>query len=185
MCNEKNKIKNKYRKIDESELEKATEHIFYETDMFFKTLLALYCEPSILTLKNLLLETFLIHTRNLYDFLYPSECFDDDDILVYDYIGKSDNYEDKKTPKKELKEYIYKINKKLSHLTYLRNTKDQFLYIEIGNKIQKTLIVFYDLLSQNFKENKNLKRLKIIIDNYYNNLNSITFLSRSDGFVDS
>lgn len=180
IVNEKNKIKNKYRIIDVNELEKATEHIYYEADMFFKTLLALQCKPNILTLHNLLVETFLIHARNLHDFLYPSDYFDDDDILVYDYIGNSDNYETKKTAKKELKDYIYKINKQLSHLTYKRNTYNQISkpheLIEIGNKIHNTLMVFYDSLTQNFKENMYLQELKRIIDSYYNNLNSITLI---------
>jgi len=143
------------RKISEYTLKKSSEHIYYEAWMLFEVMRLLLTSKDQLFV-NILLESFSIHSRNLFDFLYPKSKSKNDDILVYDYIQFKKLYNINKTKKKELNFIIRKANKQVAHLTYSRNkfgTKNKpWPFVSIGNKMRKSLIAFYDALPEKYKQ---------------------------------
>ena len=135
---------------DTALLEKASNHIFYEISLFLLT----YDYFRITnTYPPQLLEVFLLHTRNLYNFFYPAQDIIHDDMCVYDFL---DNYGifnkniDSKNSFVKLK--IAHINKFVSHLTYERCKYDykEWPCLDIGSKMIKTIKVFYDALPDDY-----------------------------------
>jgi hypothetical protein len=106
-------------KKSQAELEKITKEIIqYEIDMLIGTY-QYRSDPNDLVLKNMIIESFLIHARNLIDFLYPPATSKPDDILSTDY---NDNWSEK------IPEYFKKererIHKRLAHISRRRNSLD-------------------------------------------------------------
>ena len=165
-----NKI-NRSRKISNYSLKKASEHVLYEVWMFFQTLELLLHNPNQLEI-NILLDAFAIHTRNLFDFLYPKRNYKKDDIIIYDYIINRKNYERNKTLKVDLKFIVRKADKQVAHLTYSRNkynTKTKpWAFLEIGRKMHLTLSAFCKSLDKRQQQISNFLKLKSILDKYQN-----------------
>lgn len=167
------------RKITKYTLEKATEHLYYEAKTFYQTLellkLALLKQPRCQTEVNILLDAFAIHTRNLFDFFYPKKNFKPDDMLVSHYVDKPSNYGRNKTKKKDLRFILRKVDKQVVHLTYARNRYNPktkpWPYVDIGEKMSKTLIAFYEALPNSYKNWNNIKKLKEVINSLQNSLN--------------
>ena len=158
------------RKITKYALKKATEHIFYETAMFYKTLAFLTQQPSQIEV-NILLDAFAIHTRNLFNFFYPKKKIKDDDMSVSHFIDKPSNFSRNKTKKKDLFFVVRKANKQVAHLTYARNRYNQktkiWYFVDVGKKMSKTLIAFYEVLPDSYKNWDYIKKLKEVIDTYH------------------
>jgi hypothetical protein len=101
---------------------------------------------------NPLIETFLLHFRNLYVFFYTKlNNRDHDDVLAEDYIIDTKNFYEKRTQKKEFKKHIIKVNKMSLHLTYSRdkyifNQDNLWFFTELFKLIEKTEVIFYDLI---------------------------------------
>ena len=136
-------------------LKKATEHIFYEAWMFFETIKILR-KPISQISRNILLDAYAIHCRNLFLFLYPASKNQKDDILVNHYIEKKKEYNRNKTKRGELKFILKKANKQAAHLTYSRNrfgkkTKPWF-FVDIGKKMHKSLVAFYEALPEPYQK---------------------------------
>jgi len=123
----------------------ASRVLYYEVDMLNETARALSSQKNNgVFLNNALLESFLIHLRNLIDFLYLPKC-NKDDILAQDFFPNPEDWL-KLRPKQgeSLDTAKRKTNKLLAHLTYsrLRIPKDQakwdFMYLrnEIVSRIQ-------------------------------------------------
>ena len=70
---------------------------------------------------NALLESSLIHARNLVDFLYP-ENSRDNDVVAYDFFGDSSAaYRKNREPQTKLLKMVpRRVNKEVAHLTYDR-----------------------------------------------------------------
>lgn len=137
-------------------LKKASEHIYYEAWMLFETA-AMLMQPHSQRDTNILLDAFAVHTRNLFEFLYPKEGLarkkkqpKDSDILVTDYIVKKRYYRDNRPSKKELEFVLRKANKQVSHLTYTRNrytaNNKPWPFVQITNNIHQALVTFYAAL---------------------------------------
>jgi len=165
------------RGITKVSLKKATEHLLYEIETFYQTL-ALLTQPRNQIEVNILLDSFTLHLRNLFYFFYPLQKssknlkikFKHDDMFVFDYIDKPGYFRRNKTKKKDLRFILRKVDKQVAHLTYTRNryslkTKS-WPFIDIGKKMTKTLISFYDSLPDAYKRWDNIKKLKNIIDYY-------------------
>ncbi|MCL5772386.1 MAG: hypothetical protein M1479_08960 [Actinobacteria bacterium] len=167
----KKMLEYRIRNIEKSVLEKTSEHLFYEVYMFKKTIDMLK-NTQPLTINNLLIESFAIHFSNLFDFFYPRENIVDDDVIVSDFIDNLNDFDIKKNKKEEFQVEISKVNKQLTHLTYARNSYDEktkkWNFIDIGLKMNKTLIAFYELLPNTYKNWNYFKELKKII--YVNNI---------------
>ncbi len=159
------------RIITDYSLKKASEHIFYEVWMFYQIVLILKTTTDQLQ-KNILLESFAIHARNLFDFFYPKKHSKDDDILVNDYIKSINNYKRKRTKRKQLYYLIRKTDKQVAHLTYTRNRYNRktkgWKFKDIGDQLKNSIIVFYDSLPKKMLRWENFKRLKNIIDQFPN-----------------
>lgn len=73
-------------------LKKATEHIYYEVENFFFIISALKNRNSNNQIFiNILLDSYVIHLRNLFNFLYSPKSIRNDDIICFDYIKKTKN----------------------------------------------------------------------------------------------
>ena len=171
------------RKITKDTLKKATEHLFYETEMFYQTLTILTQTRSKIEV-NILLDSFAIHTRNLFDFFYPKQKskknpkikFKKDDMFAFDYVDKPGNFKRDKTKKKDLKFILRKVDKQVAHLTYTRNRYNPITklwpFVDIGRKMSKTLIAFYEALPNSYKNWTDFKELKKVNDSLQNSFNA-------------
>lgn len=160
------------RNVSNYKLKKATEHLYYEIEGFYNTALVLKSKKFILKQfdLNILLNSFAIHTRNLFDFFYPkNNNIKEDDMLVYDYISNYRLFNVKKTNKKELNFIVKKVNKQVVHLTYKRNrysvkTNKGWDPADVMPGMTKTIIAFYNLLPNSYKNWPYIKLIKEIID---------------------
>ncbi|MBP6913383.1 MAG: hypothetical protein KBC00_02110 [Candidatus Levybacteria bacterium] len=96
---------------------KAVEHIIYEFMMFRRTSEFLTSPIQEQLLKNMIIESFAIHSRTLFDFFYKNRS-QSDDIIALDYIHPGNKFRPSKTGLSNLSQ---KTNKQVSHLTYARN----------------------------------------------------------------
>jgi len=102
------------------------EHFYYEIRMYFeKAKIDISIETQYL--KNVYLEQFWLHGRNLYQFFFPGQNPRSDDITVYQFIKKEqwDNDSRIQSLKKEIKENFWpgwRISKECMHLTQKRIT---------------------------------------------------------------
>lgn len=155
-------------KIKISKYEKAVEHIVYEIMMFNGTALKLEPDPQDQFEKNILLESFAIHSRNLFDFFYR-RAKRRDDISYEDFIAKKKEFKSKRTKKRILENLTKKCNKQIAHLSYSRinynrSTKG-WNVIEIYQNMNKTIKAFYNCMEPEKK--------KWFIDYYANNFPDI------------
>ena len=126
-------------------LKKLAEHIRYELDMFKYTAKYLRTTKDQFLI-NVLLESFAIHSRNLFKFIYPDKQPHKDDIVVGIFVDKKRFYLKNRTPRKELKFIVKKANKQVAHLTYFRlrynrRTKPWDV-LRIENGFRKTIEAF-------------------------------------------
>ena len=157
------------KKITNYTLRKATEHLYYEAWMFYQTLVLLrHPRPQIEV--NILLDAFVVHARNLFDFFYPKEHLKPDDMIVTDYLLKPKIFNSSKIKKSELLFIVRKADKQLAHLTYARNRYNQktkpWPFVDIGRKMHKTLSSFYYALPNSYRKWSHIVALKKVIDTY-------------------
>jgi hypothetical protein len=148
-------------------LDEVSEHLEYEVTMFFKTAILLHdlqcgvLKSEILILKNLLIESFVIHARNLIFFLYPLSPNEnnrkykkkDDDILAADIICVKDYWKEKYPDRPTNLDDVYvRTNKLAAHLTYSRiqfsKEKKDWEYLKIANTLGADLKDFFDIISE-------------------------------------
>jgi len=171
------------RNITKYTLKKATEHLCYETSMFYQTLMIL-TQPHSQVEVNILLDSFAIHTRNLFDFFYPKQKskknpkikFKKDDTFAFDYLDSPGNFKRDKTKKKYLRFILRKVDKQVAHLTYTRNRYNPktkpWPFVDICQKMYKTLKAFYEELPNSYKKWPYILELKKVIDSIHNNFNT-------------
>ncbi|MEN9406914.1 MAG: hypothetical protein RLZZ455_130 [Candidatus Parcubacteria bacterium] len=137
-----------------SEKKKAVEHIVYEIMMFNAASLQLMPPPSNQLQTNILLESFAIHSRNLFDFFYTKP--KKDDISAGDYLSRKKEFILKRTKKKVLKNLTRKTNKQIAHLTYSRNNYNSHTkgwgVISINKFMNQTIIAFLECLERDQKD---------------------------------
>jgi len=95
----------------------ADPHLRYEIDMFRELLPILHDPPPSLAIRNALIESFLLHTRILINFLYPSGSHTDDIVPT---TFSSNWSETRSSTPPSLKRVREQANKRLAHLTTLR-----------------------------------------------------------------
>jgi len=158
-------------KVSSYSLKKSTEHLLYEVWMFYQTLVLL-TKPQDVVSRNILLDAFAIHTRNMFDFFYPKKpnMLKKDDMIVNDFMIDKRQFDHNKTSKRELFFIIRKADKQVAHLTYARNRysakNKSWHFVLIGRKFNNTLCAFYDSLAVNQQKWKKIVDLKTIIDKY-------------------
>jgi len=107
--------KNNIQQIDDDVLEKAVEDIVYEKIMLIESFNVINTHNGLI--KNIALEAFAVHTRNLIDFFYPPQNKRNGDIFFSYYVDQ------KWEPSQQgfdLISYKEKCNHQLAHLTIRR-----------------------------------------------------------------
>lgn len=107
----------------EEEKEEIKHHLLYEFDMLVATANWLYRHQGQTSASqeremthNAILEAFLVHVRNWFDFLFPKN-IQKDDVTVYDFVPETE------WPHKlndEMKKLRTDANKALFHITWTR-----------------------------------------------------------------
>lgn len=151
------------KKPETEKLRKASEHVAYEMEMFIYCLDKLKTTHNQLTM-NLLLDSFAVHSRNLFWFFYTKDR-KQDDILCSDFIdGGKETFLVKE---EDLEFVVKKANKQVSHLTYERinyvETKP-WNFAEVGSLMLKNINRFYDSLSDEYKNFPHFKELRTWLD---------------------
>ena len=133
------------------QLVKASEHLYYEYMMFMNLANALstgvFGESVI---KNAVLESFTVHTRNLLDFLY-AEKPRNDDIIAIDFFEKPEAWSSNLPDKSPLLASTnQRVAKEIAHLTYNRVgvTPDEkpWKFLQIANEINSLFQRFRNLV---------------------------------------
>ncbi len=146
-------------------------HLHYAFRMIFKAKDDIY-------LKNIFIESFLIHWRNLIDFLYKSSKNKDDDILSIDYVNDVKRWEEKRGKKtRYLIEEHNDVNKYLAHITYKRiEALKQWEFSQMLEELIRKFRMFVEHVSEERKkwfDLTSLEELKIrdfeIVDGTYSN----------------
>lgn len=142
-------------KNNHSKYKKAVEHIVYEIMMFHGTVLKLVANPQDQFEKNILLESFAIHSRNLFDFFY-SKKKQKDDISYEDFIARKMEFKSRRTKKRILKNLTKKTNKQIAHLSYSRNNYNRITkgwnVTTIYKNMNKTIVAFYNCMEPEKKK---------------------------------
>jgi hypothetical protein len=105
----------------EAELKGALDHLHYEFWMLMSVVNALASgKVSDQWLVNALLESFVIHLRNLIDFFYI-ERPQNDDVIAADFFAKKDAWEKiRPAISNDLSKSRTRAHKEIAHLTYAR-----------------------------------------------------------------
>lgn len=139
--------------ITDSQKKKAVHHVVYEIVMFKFTAGLLISGVSDQALKNVLIESFGVHSRNLFDFFYKER--KGDDIIANDFIGDKKEFRKNKSKKRSLSGLQRKDNKQISHLTYSRNNYNSrtkpWNVILIRTQTEKTIEAFFNSLDDERK----------------------------------
>jgi hypothetical protein len=101
-------------------LEYSGEHLKYEIDMLREAAALLPGIAPDTTWENAVLESWVVHLRNLIDFLYPRRRRADD-VVADDFVDDPDEWERRRRPLSEpIREARERADKRLAHLTTQR-----------------------------------------------------------------
>jgi len=139
--------------MNQEERKKALDALYYEIWMFNESLaLSNYIQIHALkctAMKNVILESFLLHARNLIDFLENNR-IRSDDLTCVDFNNRNQQQIDPISPRLQ-PNIKQKINKHLSHLTKTRvNEKPEWNLEKIRSSINQALINFFDQISESY-----------------------------------
>lgn len=133
---------------------RAIEHIVYEIMMFEETSHKLLSNVQDQFEKNVLIESYAIHSRNLFDFFYTKRKIKDD-MIANDFLLKKKEFKVKRVKKRILQNLTRKTNKQIAHLTYSRNTYNSatkpWNVPKISDCMNKTILVFFECLENEQK----------------------------------
>jgi len=106
----------------DAELFGASTHVHYEWDMFRSVVAELgVLPPNALLQTNALLESFVIHLRNMIDFLWPAEGAHDDDVIAAHFFDEPLYWNGIRPDISDtLSAARSRANKEIAHLTYSR-----------------------------------------------------------------
>jgi hypothetical protein len=134
-------------------LQEASFHLQYEIGMVFETAYKLNDRKDIVVY-NALLESFMIHTRNLIYFFYGDPVYDD--IVASHFVFGWELV--RKSKSLLLRRFEEEANKKVAHLTYQRFSGDFIWDIdEITLELKRCIQQFIDLV-ENTKVTGNFKQ---------------------------
>jgi hypothetical protein len=132
-------------------IKKATGDIKYEIDMLHFTADYLSNPRLPQVIKNVLIESFAIHARNLYIFFYTDSISrKKDDVVAQDFAINKRKFKIYRTKKILLKFILKRVAKQIAHLTYHRavyNKKTKpWKHLDIRIKMDKTIDAFINSL---------------------------------------
>ncbi len=148
--------KSKRKKKTDDELKNGAKWVNYEFDMLIRTF-RYRADKRDCSMNNMIIESFLVHTRNLYEFFRKRNRRDKDEVLSLDYVvdnmkNKSWNNEQGKL-KDNLKSEVKRIHQRLAHISYDRNLPERewdrpFLFKKLNYMMQK----FKEHIPENSKD---------------------------------
>ena len=163
-------------KISTAKLKTSSEHVFYEIWMFLaviKELAIMPQTPQNSFCKNVCLDCFVIHLRNLLNFFYvPSKNRKKDDILAEDFLKDIKIFKIKRTRYSQLSYTKIRIDKQVAHLTYHRSRYNKrtkpWQFGKLHSQLYPTIVAFYECLPISFRNWFYFKELKKVIDIFQN-----------------
>ena len=141
---------------DEEKLKKIAEDTYYEVDMFFQTAYMLgrlaQLQAFLLirwnVIGNSLLESFLLHFRNLRDFFYPEKPHQYDVLAEHFLVNWNDKRPEMPETFSKLRDNV---NKRVAHISYKRleflNERD-WPTQDMLNDVKKVWDSFYNGLTE-------------------------------------
>lgn len=138
---------------DKEELNNASNHLYYEITMLIAIANGLKSNVAGQgPIANALLESFIIHTRNLVNFFYndnPKK----DDIVAIDFFSSPDEWIKNRPSQPEVLESAKdRAEKELAHLTWKRIShiveSKQWQYVEIQDEIKRVMNIFLQKVSK-------------------------------------
>lgn len=158
-------------------LEEAQKHVEYEVGMLEQTAKMLPRSPDLSDAHDrAILESFIIHTRNLVDFLYKGK--GRDRIAAEDFIDAKVWREQRPNESKLIKDAYIRANNDVAHLTYtrLKNSKrgEQWPISEITKEILEAYALFEELVPSK-------QHLRLAISQHQPNCISTTLVSYFPG----
>jgi len=155
--------KKKRQRRNHEELRTTSEHLEYEFQMLVDTARAIDSERFDRKgmLHRALVESHLIHTRNMLDFLYPDPCkARTNDVIADDYFDDPDEWEQVRPRIQDLGQLQSRISKLLAHLTYYRQKLDRNWYSQpVTDQIVAAFEKFLHAASETTL-NEGLRKLK-------------------------
>ena len=137
--------------VKRDKLVEVSKHLHYETTMLRRNLETLRSMEAnqnkrLSTVKYSFVESFLIHARNLYEFLYCDKKFEDSDVRAGDFL-QGGIWKKPPIPPDLKRWYRERIDKRVVHLTYDRLSVEEFEHQwQIGAMfagIERGLLMFY------------------------------------------
>jgi len=132
----------------------SQDHLWYEVSMFYQTGIVLpggVTSPRVEFIDNSILESFVIHLRNLLDFFYPGQSVKADDVIAADYFEPGELPPAFSPISQILQDSEIRAHKQVSHLTTKRvagNHPDKYWYPSpIMTETTKVISLFVDLAS--------------------------------------
>jgi len=134
-------------KRTDAELQEASNHLRYEFSMLGSVAQAIASGMSSNGwLLNALLESFVIHFRNLLDFFYPTENAKNDDVLAEDYFDDGAWNKIRPALSDAMAQGKIRAHKEIAHLTYARlqvtPESKNWKFIDITNELNEIMEVF-------------------------------------------
>ncbi len=130
----------------------CNEHVYYEVWMLFSLsdlLLMPFAAPNpelATVLRNVVVESFGVHLRNLVDFLYPRSTVKTSDVIAADYYPNGSLPHDFPKISSSLERARRRADKELSHLTTSRISgappEKAWEHKELAAEIRKLLLTF-------------------------------------------
>ena len=163
-------------KISTAKLKTSSEHVFYEIWMFLaiiKKLAVMPKEPKCIFCKNVYLESFVIHLRNLLNFFYTSSNNrKKDDILAEDFLKDVKKFKKERTSYSQMSYTKTRIDKQAAHLTYHRSRYNKrtklWQFAKLHSQLYPIIVAFYECLPNSFRNWLYFKELKKVIDTFQN-----------------
>jgi hypothetical protein len=140
------KSKRPRKRPSDQELRDLSEHVAYECDMLIGTAARLLESPPADTIEhNALVESFLLHGRQLYQFFYWDDPKKETDVVAADYIAAwpNDRPEDPGLLK-VLSELSTVVGTKVAHVTLHRSQKERYQILDAGRALLAVISQFLD-----------------------------------------
>lgn len=101
---------------------------------------------------NAMLESFLLHARCLFDFIYPPTTVRSDDVIADDFFDNTATFRNKLPQSLPMSNYLKsRTGKEVAHLTYgrLSVTPTQKIWNigEVHDQLAEAIVVFFECLT--------------------------------------
>lgn len=147
------KAQGRIRVSDEVLKKMSYDHLSYEIEMFTSIVGRMARYKLDVLEKNVMLESFLLHARCLFDFLYPSGDTRPDDVIADDFFEDPTVFRAQIPSSLPIETYLkHRTGKEIAHLTYdrLKVTPEKKVWQvgEVHDQIVGVLEMFFACLTE-------------------------------------